>query len=420
MRRVTLPLILSAALLAPAPAALAEHTAPKRAAVEPAAATGGHVRLRTWDTDEHWRQGTPAGVRVEGGRLVFDRATSTIRFGGGSYDRATWKSPWAASAFSYDELIASWSAFTRKGSWIDVSVRGRTADGDTTTWDTIARWQSGQRGLKRHSGGEQSDDGTRVNVDTWVTPGLAQYQLRVGLHRRVGTHALPVVDTLDAMTSNLPEKAGPTSRTGPANGTVLPVPRYSQMVHSGHYPEWGGGGEAWCSPTSTSMVLAYYDALPAAWRYGWVGQNHPAPWVDHAARSVYDHAYDGAGNWPFNTAYAAPLAGRAFVTRLRSLREAERFIAAGIPVVASIAFGSGELDGTPIGSSNGHLLVIVGFRENGNVVVNDPAAAAKRGVRRTYDRAQFEKVWLEASGGLSYVIRDETHPLPAFDRHSNW
>jgi hypothetical protein len=64
--------------------------------------------------------------------------------------------------------------------------------------------------------------------------------------------------------------------------------------------------------------------------------------------------------------------------------------------------------------------VIVGFRDNGDVVVNDPAAASKKGVRRSYDRGQFEKVWMEASGGLSYIIRDETHPLPAFDRHSNW
>ena len=133
------------------------------------------------------------------------------------------------------------------------------------------------------------------------------------------------------------------------------------MTHTGHYPRWGGGGQAWCSPTSTSMVLAYYDALPGPKPYAWVGRRHPAPWVDHAARMTYDYDYDGAGNWPFNTAYAARLAGKAFVTRLRSLREAERFIVAGIPVVASISFGRGELDGAPISATNGHLLVIVGF-----------------------------------------------------------
>jgi hypothetical protein len=89
---------------------------------------------------------------------------------------------------------------------------------------------------------------------------------------------------------------------------------------------------------------------------------------------------------------------------LRSLRQAERFIARGVPLVASIAFGSGELDGAPISSTNGHLLVIVGFTRSGDVVVNDPAARRNKGVRRTYDRGQFEDAWLPASGGLVYVL----------------
>jgi hypothetical protein len=127
---------------------------------------------------------------------------------------------------------------------------------------------------------------------------------------------------------------------------------------------------------------------------------------------TYDYDYEGTGNWPFNTAYAANLAGHAFVTRLTSLRPAERFIKAGIPLVASIAFGPGELDGAPISSTNGHLVVIVGFTKTGDVVVNDPAAATNAGVRRTYDRAQFENAWIPKSGGTVYVIRDDAHPLP--------
>ena len=66
----------------------------------------------------------------------------------------------------------------------------------------------------------------------------------------------------------------------------------------------------------------------------------------------------------------------------------------------------------------GHLLVIVGFTSSGDVVVNDPAAATASGVRRTYDRAQFEKAWLGGSGGTAYVIHYLTHPLPA--SAGNW
>ena len=89
------------------------------------------------------------------------------------------------------------------------------------------------------------------------------------------------------------------------------------------------------------------DALPPPYTYRFVPAGHPAPWVDYAARKTYDAAYEGTGNWPFNTAYAAPLAGDAFVTRLRSLREAETFVAAGIPLVASVSWGAGRADRRP-------------------------------------------------------------------------
>jgi hypothetical protein len=167
------------------------------------------------------------------------------------------------------------------------------------------------------------------------------------------------------------------------------------------------------------MVLGSLDRLPRPRAYRWVRRNHPNRWVDHAARSQFDHGYDGAGNWSFSAAYAAQHADAAFVTRLRHLREAERFIKAGIPLVASVAFGRGELDGAPISATAGHLMVIVGFTENGDVVVNDPAAPHNGSVVRTYERKQFENAWLPASGGLVYVIRNSDQRLPR-GRATNW
>ena len=201
------------------------------------------------------------------------------------------------------------------------------------------------------------------------------------------------------------------------------------MVHTGEYPRFGGGGEAWCSPTSTTMVLAYYKRLPPASEYAWVRKSYGDRVVDHAARMTYDHGYDGTGNWPFNTAYAARQTGHAFVTRFRSLRGVEQMIRAGIPVVTSITFSRGRLSGAPISASNGHLVVVVGFTQAGDVVVNDPAAKTRAGVRRTYSRAQFEDAWLQrypyrggmrGSGGLAYVIRDTAHPLPPRAGSTSW
>ena len=379
------------------------------AAPEPAArAAERRIDYTQWDTGDQWRTGTLSDVRVSRGRLLIK----------GPSDSGHWDSPWTQPGFDLTRLIASWSAVTPGDSRIEVRVRGRDASGRTSSWDVLGRWAAGDRSFERRTVSGQGDDLADVNVDTWETGGLRSYQLRVTLLRHVGADYTPAVDAVGAMSSRLPAGAGATSKPGPAAGTTLDVPKFSQMVHSGHFPRWGGGGQAWCSPTSTSMVLAYYNTLPPARAYAWVG-DHPQPWVDHAARMTYDYDYDGAGNWPFNTAYAAPLAGKAFVTRLRSMREAERFIVAGIPLVASIAFGPGELDDAPISSTPGHLLVIVGFTRNGNVVVNDPAASSRSGVRRVYDRGQLERAWLKGSGGTTYVIRDKAHPLPG-GQHSNW
>ena len=72
-------------------------------------------------------------------------------------------------------------------------------------------------------------------------------------------------------------------------------------MHIGHYPQWDNGGEAWCSPTSTAMVVGYWRAGPTTDETSWVNPSVDAQ-VDFTARNVFDYTYDGAGNWPFNTA----------------------------------------------------------------------------------------------------------------------
>ncbi len=392
---------------------------------EPAEAASQRAERRQidytqWDTGRELKTGTSRGMKVQRGRLRIADPVARRTVAGTRYEQATWESPWVEPGFSFTELIASWSALTPGNSFVEIRVRGRDASGRAASYDLLGRWTSRDTYLKRATDSGQADDLAKVNVDTWQAPGgLSSYQLRVTLARKAGTRLNPSVDAVGAVASRLPDTVTGVSKLGVAGGTVLDVPRYSQMVHEGDYPQWNGGGEAWCSPTSTSMVLGYYDALPPASAYSFVPSGHVDPWVDYAARSTFDYDYDGTGNWPFNTAYAAPRVGKAFVTRLRSLREAERFIAAGIPLVASITFGRGELDNSPISATAGHLLVIVGFTADGDVVVNDPASRTREGVRRTYDRAQLERAWLSGSGGTVFVIRDKAHPLPT-GRQTNW
>ncbi|GAB3948327.1 hypothetical protein GCM10027614_45200 [Micromonospora vulcania] len=179
-------------------------------------------------------------------------------------------------------------------------------------------------------------------------------------------------------------------------------------------------------------MVEYWGRKPSPADTAWVDPTYPDPTVNHAARMTYDYTYDGAGNWPFNTAYAASFPGlEGRVTRLHSLDEIERFIAAGIPVVTSQSFLASELDGAGYGTS-GHLFVVVGFTADGDVIVNDPASSSNDVVRNVYPREQFEQIWLRTkrinatggvsggSGGVAYLIKPLWKPWPHVAGSTNW
>src|SRR4051812_1148754 len=391
------------------------------------AASARRITYERWATSQQLESGRAHGVVVQHGRLVVGTPAGKR----GRYDYGTWTSPWVSPGYDLTALIPSWNGTTPRDTWVRVDVRGRR-ESAKSSWDRVAGWalDDGQR--RRASGSGQSDDFGHVSYDTWLTGGVGAWRVRLTLLRKAGTNASPEIEAVGAVASRLPSVSSvATSSPGASSalGKVLPVPPYSQMVHRNEYPQYDGGGEAWCSPPSTAMVLAYYHALPPRKDYAWVSHAYQDRVVDHVARMTYDTNLGGTGNWAFNTAYAASRTGGGFVTRLRSLRGAQEFIAAGIPIVASITFSSGQLSGAPISSTNGHLVVIVGFRKNGDVVVNDPAAPTRATVRRTYDRGQFEDAWLKrypsgssmrGSGGMVYVIRDANHPLPARSAGSAW
>ena len=392
---LALPLLLASALVPPA-GATDRAEARTRATAE--------VQLTSWSSYAELKSGTRRGLKMGRGQVsLLEPKPRTVA--GRAYEAGTWTSPWAATTFGATSLIPSWEATTPGRSLVRIEVRGRDASGRTGTWDRVADWSRTNRPLARRTWSGQADDLGAVNADTWQSAGgVTSWQVRVTLMRPRGSSLAVGLERVGAVASANATAPRPTSEPGPAAGTVLPVPTYSQMVHEGHYPQWGGGGEAWCSPTSTAMVLAHYGISP---RPGGIAAGHADAVVDHTAKMVYDHGYRGTGNWAFNTAYAATLvAGDSYVTRMRDLREAEDHVAAGVPVVISIAFGRGQLTGAPISASNGHLLVVVGFEADGDVVVNDPAGTTNGEVRRVYDRAQLERLWIAASGGTAYVIRN--------------
>jgi len=327
------------------------------------------------------------------------------------YQSGSWTSDWVPVAFAFDELVASWNAETPASTWIKLEMQAR-GSGRETKFYAMMTWASGDTDIHRTSTpGQGSPDGD-VNIDTFKRAGgaapLDSYRLRVTLYQRSDSTATPSVQMLAAMVSAPFKYEIPSPFDGSA--IDLQVPAFSQEEHKGEFPEYDGGGEAWCSPTSTAMVLGALGASPSDDELEkFPGPAYGDPQVDFAARYTYDWNYKGAGNWPANVAYATHFGLEGFVTRLRSLSEAQRFVATSIPLIASI---NGDLPGFLFGKTNGHLLVIRGFDTNGDVITNDPAAKTSDDVRKIYRRADFERVWLGGSGGIVYVIYPRGKALP--------
>jgi hypothetical protein len=248
--------LVAAAGVGSASAAPSAASSAAPSALESASDTGDrHVSYREWS-------GRDVAVGRFSGRRdhvdPFDD-TATSR----SYDVATWVSPVVRPGFGLTELVASWNADTPGRSWVEVSVRGRS-DGVATKEYVLGRWcrydptQGG--GIHRTSVRGQGDTVATVYTDTLATRSgqvLEEWQLVVRLMRPTGTRETPRLRSVGAMASALPDtERVPRSPQGRARGRVLDVPTFSQETHIGHFPQWDNGGEAWCSPTSTSMVLA--------------------------------------------------------------------------------------------------------------------------------------------------------------------
>ncbi|MEO6456705.1 MAG: peptidase C39 family protein, partial [Chloroflexia bacterium] len=314
-------------------------------------------------------------------------------FNGGDYFVGAAVSPLIAADFGFTEGIASWNTDTPDGTWVETQLRVQVGE-RWTEWYSMGVWAASCSIMERHSVGEQDDSDAAISTDTLVLKdGLEATAFQVKMRLFTTDHKVsPQVRGATVAISTTPVVPAELQPGNPRLwGKRLNVPQCSQMV----YPD---GGNVWCSAVSVSMVLAY-----------WAG-DHDSPCeqrVRATVEGVYDWLYDGHGNWPFNTAYAALHNLEGYVARFTSLAQVEPWIERGVPVIISYAWDKGELDGAAVASSDGHLGVLVGFDAEGNPVVNDPAAKTDDTVQRIYNRAQLETLWLQHSGGTVYIISDE-------------
>jgi len=293
----------------------------------------------------------------------------------------------------WDELIVSWNGSCPPQA--HMVVEARAFDGSRwTRFYTMGIWAEDD---SRESVRRQRDSDAVVKTDTLVTKPMAAAQVRVRLTGSGAAQPVLKFLGLSFLDSKAP-LAQPTRTNHLAWGRTLDVPQRSQLGYK--------GASGWCSPTSVSMLLAYWSR-----QLNRAELDLPVPVV---AAGVYDPNWGGTGNWPFNMAFAGKFDGmRGFVTRFDELAQVEDCIAAGVPVALSVSFDL--LNGREKDLGNGHLVLAIGFTDRGDVVVNDPWPNPKRenSVRKIFPRDRVLKAW-QRSDRTVYVVCPESVDLTAF------
>ena len=355
--------------------------------------------------------------------------------GSGPYVSGTWTSGVTNLSFAFNELVASWNATTPAGSWIQVEVQPQIDDGHWAKWYILGRWSSERLDLPPHLGRRSGRRG-RLRLDRHLLregpPGdrvpPAGDALPAAAHG-----ASPTLSRLSAIAlepdepeERLPE---PTTMTGTA--VDLGVPQYSQEIHHGEYPQYDNGGEAWCSPTSTSMVVAYWSQ-----KTGHELQPDPGRVLVGDGGAAVAAAPGSVGRLHRPRGLRLPLQRRRQLAvqrrvrrlarpgrrRDRSCTTCARRSRSSRPASRSSprSRGSRTSSTAAIKSTNGHLLVIEGFTADGTkVIVNDPASTDDSAVKHFYDREQFERAWIPASGGIVYVIRPVGWTTPSLTANNS-
>jgi len=311
---------------------------------------------------------------------------------------SAWVSPEMPSPIPFRELVVSWNL--REPVDLEVEVQARTG-GVLGRWWHLGRWSGSPSSPWRTSVAGQRDGSGSVDTDTLMLAAPAEaIRLRVRFQEPSRTPALLKRIDLAFWSPDGPTDRKGTGSTQPRAGAgvapaPLEVPRRSQADD----PE---GVTRWCSPTSLSMLLAY-----------WAGRSGRPEWdldVRTVAAGVHDPGWPGTGNWAFNAAYAGSRPGlQAAAVRLGGLADLQALIDAGIPVATSVSYAVLKGGARPE-KGDGHLIVVCGI-PGPTVIVNDPGVRRSR-VQREFPVSAFLSSW-EASHRTAYVVWPEGRNLPA-------
>lgn len=286
-------------------------------------------------------------------------------------------------------LLATWTAEVPPGTALGVEVRvgsGREAYGP---W-----FELGRRGVAwlldaallppdEPDRGELDFELARLHVD-WLEARrpVSWWQLRFTLSSvmpeggpRVRGWAVSATGKGpdDGSDANSGRSGLPVERRRP-DRVVLPVPFRSQRW------EERSVADRICLPTSLAMAAEYLGVVEPTMTW---------------ARLCHDPRHAIFGNWAYAVAAAGERGLRGWAELGSTTDEVLDVVAAGWPVIMSIRYERGALDGAAVSETAGHLVLLVGWEDGGRrLLFHDPAGAgAAEGRERSYRRDQIEAAW---------------------------
>lgn len=289
--------------------------------------------------------------------------------------RRTILSPEITAPVDFSSLVLSVQYIAPENGWLMTEVQVLQG----TKWSKFFKLAFYSARLN-HSFDTQEDGSGQVYVDVLQVKSPAQaYRFRLTLE---GGGEAPDVSICLTASDTEPDACAAILPPDVCQVPVQPVSQMQLAVSDADRARL-------CSPTSLTMAL---NALGVA-----------ADALDTAA-AVFDDRARVYGNWTFNTVYAVSKGLFACVTRFQKLSQLEAYIGPESLVAATISYERGELTGSAVSHTPGHLVLICGWND-GKIRVADPAAANTQEVIRFYDAAEFARAWLVNKRGAAYLVR---------------
>lgn len=289
--------------------------------------------------------------------------------------------------FPFNEVVPSWNVIVPRDTGFRVELRlGPGRNAEWTAWYYLGTW--GRAGSSPEK--TVRDDDGEIDIDYFrSTRTFDRLQYRLHFFGRLGAAGPHLRRFAMVCTNALGDRALYERMHRPVTPPPacrwqrrLPVPYRSQQDQA----ESIRGSV--CSPTSISMVMEYRGVKRL---------------TRHMCDLIWDPEYELYGNWARAVQGAFVEGVPGYVGRFGTWDEVKWMIARDQPIIASIRVPPGGLTGSPYRSSAGHLLVVVGFDEKGDVLVNDPAARDAAAGQIAYKADEMKAVWLN-NGGVGYVL----------------